>query len=50
MKCILLLMGDKQIVSRLKSTELLKKADSINLYFDHSKMLFFDYESEKVIM
>lgn len=42
-------LGDKQIVSRLKSTESLKKADSINLYFDHSKMFFFDYESENAI-
>ena len=41
--------GNDQIVLRLKSTESLKKGDSINLYFDNSKMFFFDHESQKVI-
>lgn len=42
--------GNDQIVSRLKSTESLKKGDLINLYLNLSKMFFFDHESQNVII
>ena len=42
--------GNDQIISRLKSTELLNKGDSVNMYFDVSNMFFFDSETENVII